>query len=389
MLDRFKKDDNKKVNTEKVNELVKTGNRVLNILYILFISLLIYVLGLILKEWNILRFIGKILSIISPLFIGWIIAWLLHPIVKKLRDKGINKVLSVIITYAILLIIIYLIFALTLPSLGEQITELVSSIPKIASDAKEWINNIFIKLSNLSLENLDTIKKSFFLKIENFAADIQTNLPEMAVNVVSAFASGVGKIALSLILGFYILFDFDKFTNSFIKLFPKGSRKEVKYLLEKLDDSLYSFVSGTLWLSLLLFVVSVIGFSIIGLNAPVLVAFICVVTNLIPYIGPYIGAAIAGAIGFSQSGLIGVLTLIFILITQTLEGNVLQPLVMSKKMNLSPITIIISLLIFEYLFGIIGMVIATPVVALLKIIYVFFDEKYDFFGYRERSDKED
>ena len=108
MLERFKKDENRKVNTEKVNELVRTGNRVLNILYILFIILLVYVLGLILKEWKILGFIGKILSIISPLFIGWLIAWLLHPLVNKLRDKGINKVLSVIITYAILLIIIYL-----------------------------------------------------------------------------------------------------------------------------------------------------------------------------------------------------------------------------------------------------------------------------------------
>ena len=149
------------------------------------------------------------------------------------------------------------------------------------------------------------------------------------------------------------------------------------------------FILEKLILSLLLFVVSVIGFSIIGLKAPILVAFICVVTNLIPYIGPYMGAAVAGAIGFAQSSLIGILTLVFILITQTIDGNVLQPLVMSKKMNLSPITIILSLLIFEYLFGIIGMVIATPVVALLKIIYVFFDEKYDFFGYRERNNRED
>ena len=218
MIERFRRDENKKVNNEKVNELVRTGNRVLNILYILFIILLVYVLGLILKEWKIFNFIGKILSIISPLFIGWLIAWLLHPLVNKLKEKGVNKLLSVIITYVILLVIIYLMFALTLPSLGEQITDLVSSIPKIASDAKEWINNIFVKLSNLSLENLDTIKKSFFLKIETFASNIQTSLPEYAVNVVSAIASGVGKIALSLILGFYILFDFDKFSDEMQKL---------------------------------------------------------------------------------------------------------------------------------------------------------------------------
>ena len=210
----------------------------------------------------------------------------------------------------------------------------------------------------------------------------------MAVNIVAALASGIGKILLSLILAFYISFDFEKVTDGFINMFPKKSRKEIKYLLEKLDESLYSFISGTLWLSLLLFVVSVIGFSIIGLNAPVLVSFICVVTNLIPYIGPYMGAAVAGAIGFAQSSLIGILTLAFILVTQTIDGNILQPLVMSKKMNLSPITIILSLLVFEYMFGIIGMVIATPVVALLKIIYVFLDEKYDIFGFLDNSDED-
>ena len=389
MIEKIRKAEDRKVSGRKVNELLSTGNKILKIMYILFVILLIYVLGLIFKEWNILTFIGKILSIISPLFIGWFIAWLLNPLVKKLTDKGIKRGLSVVIAYLVLITVLYALFAFTIPSLGTQISEMASSIPKIVEDVKVWIDNVFIKLSNLSLENLDGIKASFLNKIEVFARDIQTNIPETAMNIVSALVSGIGKIALSLILGFYILFDFDKVSEGFIKLFPKKSRNEVKYLMEQLDDSLFSFVSGTLWLSLLLFVTSLIGFSIIGLNAPVLVTIVCVITNLIPYIGPYMGAAVAGAIGFTQSPLIGVLTLAFIAVVQTIDGNVLQPLVMSKKLNLSPITIILSLMIFEYMFGIFGMVIATPVVALLKIIYVFFDEKYNFFGYREKDeDKE-
>lgn len=378
----------KTVSAKKINQALSTGNKILKILYLLFIILLIYVVSLILKDWKVLTFVGKILSIISPLFIGWFIAWMLNPLVKKLTDKGVKKGLSVAITYLILIAVIVLIFVFTIPSLGEQISELVSSIPKITSDVKGWIDDIFVKLSNLSLENLDTIKSSFLTKIESFGSNIQKNLPTMAVNIVAALASGIGKILLSLILAFYISFDFEKVTDGFVNMFPKKSRKEIKYLLEKLDESLYSFISGTLWLSLLLFVVSVIGFSIIGLNAAVLVSFICVVTNLIPYIGPYMGAAVAGAIGFAQSSLIGILTLAFILVTQTIDGNILQPLVMSKKMNLSPITIILSLLVFEYMFGIIGMVIATPVVALLKIIYVFLDEKYDIFGFLDNSDED-
>ena len=384
--DDLKKKPAKKLNTKRVNTLLKTGNKILNILYILFIILLIYVVSLIFKEWKILAFIGKILTIISPLFIGWLVAWLLNPLVNRLQNKGMKRIPSVIIVYLAMILIITLILAFTLPSLGTQISDIVSSIPKIVNDIKEWIDSIFVRLSNLSLQNLDNVKSSFLARIDSISTGIQTSLPTTAMNIISSLISGVGTIALSLILGFYILFDFDKFTTGFVELFPNSWKSEVQRLLGLLNDSLYSFISGTLWLSLLLFVVSIIGFSIIGLNAPVLVAFICVVTNLIPYIGPYLGAAVAGAIGFSQSSLIGILTLAFILVVQTIEGNVLQPLVMSKKMNLSPITIIISLLVFEYMFGIIGMVIATPVVALLKIIFNFFDEKYNFFGYKDKDD---
>ena len=160
----------------------------------------------------------------------------------------------------------------------------------------------------------------------------------------------------------------------------------MRYLVDKLSETLFSFVSGTLWISLLLFIVTYVGFAIIGLDAPLLVAFICIITNLIPYIGPYLGAAVASAIGFAESPLIGILTLVFILITQSIEGNFLQPLIMSKKMNLSPITIIISLLLFGYFFGILGMVVATPIAALLKIIYIFFDEKYHFFDFNDKKE---
>jgi len=376
----------RKINTRKINQLVTLGNKIAKILYILFIILLVYVITLIFREWHILSFFGKILSVISPLFIGWFVAWLLNPMVKKMCEKGMKRGLATTVAYLLLIGIIAMLVVFTIPSLGQQISDIVAAVPKISADIKGWIDNLFVKLSNLSLENLDTIKSSFMLKIEVFAEDIQTHLPETIMNIVSSLVSGIGVIAISLVLGFYILYDFDKVSDGFIKLFPKKTKNEVKYLLDKLNESLYSFVSGTLWLSLLLFVISVIGFSIIGLNAPVLISSICVITNLIPYIGPYMGAAVAAAIGFAENPVVGVLTLLFILIVQTLEGQILNPIIMSKKMNLSPITIIISLLIFEYLFGIIGMVIATPVVAILKIIYVFLDEKFDFFGFIDKNE---
>lgn len=376
----------KKINTRKLNQMLATSNKILKILFVLFIILLIYVVTIIIREWNILHFLGRIFSIISPLFIGWFIAWLLNPFVKKLTNRGVKKGLSVAFAYIVLIVFIIVASCLTISSLGNQMSDLLAAIPEIAEQVTEWIDVFFAKLSDLSLQNLDGIKATFMNKIEGYVLNIQTNLPETAMSVITALFSGIGKIALSFLLAFYISYDFDKVSSGFINLFPKRARNEVEYLLEQLNQSLHSFVSGTIWLSMLLFVVSVIGFSIIGLNAPVLISFICVITNLIPYIGPYMGAAVAGVLGFSQGPVVGILTLAFILVVQLLEGNILHPLVMSKKMNLSPITVIISLLIFEYMFGIIGMVIAMPVVAILKIIYVFLDEKYDIFGFIMNED---
>ncbi len=376
-------------NSRKLNELINTGNKILKILYVLFIILLIYVVTLIVGEWKILGILGTILKVISPLFVGWFIAWLLNPLVKRMQAKGMRRGFAVVIAFIVMLITLGGILAFIIPALGDQVSEIVSAVPEITSDTTRWINNLFEKLSDAGIENIDNVKAAFMLKIQTMSNDLQTRIPTIVINLITAILSGTGQILLSLILGFYMLFDFDKVSKSIVNFFPKRLRGDAKYLLSLLNGSLYSYISGTLWLSLLLFVVSIIGFSLIGLNAPVLVALICVITNLIPYIGPYMGGAIACAIGFAESPIIGLLTLIFILITQLLEGEILHPLVMSKKLNLSPITIIVSLLLFEHLFGIIGMIIATPVVALLKIIYVFFDEKYDFFGFINNEDKEE
>ena len=330
-----KNSDEKKVNTLKVNDLINTGNKILKVLFVLFIILLVYVISLIFKEWGIMTFIGKIISIISPLFIGFFFAWLLNPLVKRLINKKVNKTFAVIISYLLFLAVIYLVCAFTVPALTEQISDIVAAIPDIVSDVNKWINDLFLKLSNITLQNLDNVKASFLKKITEMASDLQKGLPEMTVNIISGIASGIGNIVLSLILGFYLLFDYDNFCEGFSKLFPKNARKELKVLTSRISTTSYAFIIGTLWLSLLLFIVSIIGFSIIGLNAPVLISFVCVITNLIPYIGPYIGAAVAGAIGFTESPLIGILTLVFI----------------------------------------------------IKIIYEFFDEKYHFFEYKSDENK--
>ena len=125
----------------------------------------------------------------------------------------------------------------------------------------------------------------------------------------------------------------------------------------------------------MVFVCDTIGFAIVGLNAAVLFGLFCGITDLIPYIGPYIGGAAAVIVGFTQSPFVGVATLVVAIIVQLVESYVLQPVVMSKAMQLSPITIIVGLLLFGYFFGIVGMIIATPCMSIIKEIIIFVSRK--------------
>lgn len=379
-----------KINTESLNEVINTGSKILKLFYAVMIVLLIGGITLLLREWSVIPFIIKLLSVTSPFFIGFVIAWLLNPMVSKLTDKGMKRGLAVGIVFLLLMVLVYLFCWAVIPTLIEQINEMVKMIPEWLVDAKNFINDIFVKLTNATNMNMDDAKIQFIATIENFAKNMATNLPETMLNIVQSLISGVGSFLIALVIGFYLLFNFNSASEHLINILPRRIKSDARDLLTNISKVLYKFVNGTLLVSLILFVVSVIGFEIIGLEAPVLFALFGAVTNIIPFVGPYIGGIPAVLVAFTQSPVIGILTLIFIVAIQGFEGNFLHPIVIGKKMDLHPVTIVISLLIFEYFFGIIGMVIATPIVAVIKIVYVFFDERYDFFGYsKEKSVKKE
>ena len=116
-----------------------------------------------------------------------------------------------------------------------------------------------------------------------------------------------------------------------------------------------------------------------------LFALICAITDIIPYFGPWIGGIPAAVVGFLISPLAGILTIVSIVVIQVLEGNLYQPLIMGHTMKLHPITIMLALLIFGHFFGIIGMIVATPATATLKVLFEFIDEKIEFINKIENA----
>lgn len=379
-----------KLDIEGVNEVVKTGSKILNLFYVVMVFLIIMGVIFLCKILNIFPILFTILSVVSPFFLGFIIAWLLNPIVNKLTDKGMRRGWAVALVYLMLVVLIYLFCLAIIPALVDQLNEMAKTAPELLLNVKDLINNIFVKLSNGTNIDMTNVKMQFMNYLEDFSKNLTTDLPSKIVSIVQGLISGVGKFLVGAVIGFYLLMNFNNVTKFLINMVPKKFKGDFEKLTSNISEVLFGFVNGTFLDSLILLIINIIGFSLIGLNAPVLFAVFCVVTNIIPYVGPYIGGIPAILVGFTQSPLIGTLILVFIVATQSIEGNFLHPIIMGRKMDLHPVTIVISLLIFEHFFGIMGMVVATPVVAVLKVIYVFLDEKFDFFGYsKEKSVKKE
>ena len=371
---------NKEINIEEVNSVLSLSKRILKLLYVVMIVAIVFLASVLLKDWGVFTFIKTLLSVISPLFIGFVIAWLFNPAVKKLEKKKIPRIAGSLIVYAIFLIFLVVFIKILVPTIYIQLNELVESLPEIFNEVKLATNKLFESLNDMNGIDLTSVKVNLFTTLENWFTNFTTSLPEFILTVVTSFFSKLMTIAFGLIIGLYMLFDFDSISKHLISLLPKKHRKDADVLITDISTEVRKCVNGTLTVASMVFVGDSIGFAIIGLQAPLLFGLFCGITDLIPYVGPYIGGIAAVIIGFSQSTFTGVMAIIICCVVQCLENFVLQPLIMSKTMKLHPVTIIIGLLIFEHFFGIVGMILATPIIALLKVIYYFTIDKLNLFN---------
>ena len=363
------------IDKEKLNDVRSLSKKILKILYVVIIIAGIYGLTIINKEWQLSKFVLECIKIVAPLFIGLVIAWLFNPLVNKMQKKGIKRIFGASIVYLIFIGLIVLIVSLIIPMMSDQLNDFVKIIPSVFESIKNWISGLFNNISDGSNFDIAGLKAEIFSKIEIYGVGLTENLPDASINLIKSLFAGISTFGVGLVIGFFLLVSFDSLSK-LLSFLPKKFQKDTKALGDEIDGSLRKFVQGTLILATVVFGVSSIGFWICGLKSPLLFGLFCGITNVIPYIGPYIGGIPAVIVGLSQGPLIGIGVLVVIVIVQFLEGNFLQPIVMSKTMKLHPVTIMLGLLVCSHFWGIIGMIIATPVVATIKIIWNYFDKKY-------------
>ena len=319
--------------------------------------------------------IQVILALVTvPLIVAGLFFYFLVGIVDFLekRLKG-KRTLAVAITLIGLVLIFTLVFSILGPVLGEQITSLVNSMPSIAKELQKQafavrdtlLQNEFF--ARFMAEN-DEMFRNLTTNITSYLGDLFGNIASSFGQVVGFVTSAVITIVVIPFMLLYMLLDGKRLPDAIVKLLPSSYEKETRHILHDMHETVRSYVNAQLLVAFFVGITSLIGLWIVGVDYAILLALFMMVTNIIPYVGPFLGAAPAVVVAFIQDPIKVLWVIVVIIVVQQIESNVISPLIQGKSLKVHPLTIIIVLLVAGNLAGIIGMLIAVPFYAVAKTV---------------------
>jgi predicted PurR-regulated permease PerM len=319
-------------------------------------------------------------DIFTTLIISIILAYAFNPIIDKLENKNINRRNGILILYISIIAIFFIFAFLIIPKSGTEIKRLINNFPKYIDQASEMMDDIYTKYYS-TMGGLPPL----FQGVEEIVMENIVRLENMIINGLEGFvgsiigaASKLVNIILTPILTYYFLVDKRYFKEKIINIIPKKYKKDTIMLSKEIDTSLTLFIRGRLLMSLYVGVATTIMLLIIGVDFAIVIGFITGFADIIPYIGPLLGYIPAVFFAAISNPIKIIWVSIFFLFIQWAENNILAPKIIGESMDMHPLIILLSIIIGGGVFGVFGMILSVPVVAIIKIILNFIIEKINF-----------
>lgn len=303
-----------------------------------------------------------VVIIILPFIIGGFITYLLHPLVEKLHEKGLHRSLAIILIYIIFFGGIGFAVYKGIPAMIDQLKDLTESAPVFAEQYRGWI----AKLQSHTRAWPDGLQARLDEGIDTFEKKLDSLLMVL-VNILMKFLNSALILMLIPFIAFYMLKDFQLIKQACWYMTPKKWRKKGTLFLKDIDESLGSYIRGQLLICMIIGSISALLFWIFHLRYPLILGLIVGATNVIPYFGPIIGAVPAIIIAATSSVKLVVITVVIVFGLQFLEGNILSPYIVGKSLHMHPLIIMIALTAGGEIGGILGLILAVPVLVVLKV----------------------
>lgn len=334
--------------------------------------------------------ISKLVDVLKPILYGLAIAYLLNPVVKQIdrwlipqlkkkmtleKARKVSRSVGVLVSLVMLLALILALCNMLIPELYKSIRDMVYTLPGQISDVVEKITSIQTDKSPAGIMARNLLEQGSDALQNWIKQDLLTKVNEVMSNLtvgVISFVNEILNFLIGLIVSIYILFSKETFSAQSKKIvyavFRTNHANMILHLTKKSNEIFGGFIIGKIIDSMIIGVLCFLGLTILKMPYILLISVIVGVTNVIPFFGPYIGAIPSAILILLNDPIKGLYFLIFILVLQQLDGNVIGPKILGNSTGLSAFWVVFSILVGGGLFGFVGMIMGVPTFAVIYYI---------------------
>lgn len=328
---------------------------------ILLAILIVYTMMKISPVWAPL--LDTIRAVSFPFMIAALITYLLHPLVERLHQQGLSRTIAIAFIYILFFVVTGFAIYKGIPLLVLQLKDLSTSLPQFMDTYRGWISELHEKTERFPPVIHDRFETGL-KAMEDYISQAITG----SLSLIKSLFNSIILFAIVPFLVFYLLKDITEVKKAAWFLTPKKWRNFCQGLLKDIDKSLGNYIRGQFFVCTAIGLIAWISLWLVNMKYSLLLGMIIGMTNIIPYFGPLFAAIPTVILAATVSLKMVVIVLLIIFGLQFIEGNLLSPLIVGKSLHMHPVIIIFALLLGGEIGGVLGLVFAVPIIAVLKVI---------------------
>ncbi|AYB44578.1 AI-2E family transporter [Paenibacillus lautus] len=307
-------------------------------------------------------------TIVLPIILSGILYYLLNPLVDMMEKRKIKRGWSILILYLLIAGILTVVVLAVIPVLRTQIMSLIDNFPTYSEKVRQQFEELTgSQLYSQLQEAVNINSQEWWGTITQKATEILNSTWSKVGGFLGAFTEIVLSIITVPFVLFYMLKDGKKLPQKILSFLPTQSRSGILHVLQDINHQISSFIRGQIIVSVCIGILLYIGYMIIGLDYALILAIIASFTSVVPYLGPAIAITPALIVALVTSPVMLLKMVAVWTIVQLIEGKFISPQIMGKTLKIHPITIIFVILTAGNLFGVVGILLAVPGYAVLKV----------------------
>lgn len=337
------------------------------------------VVGLIIIGIALLNVFGVLAPVIEFLAVGSLIAFVASPIVNSLEHRGVSRGIGSLIGLVFVFAVIACIVMVIVPIFTEQVMEILTRLPgqlRMLGDLVSQIAHDFKALSQGTwASDIDTMLSSLADAASRFVTQLAGDVGKGMFPFISQFASQIFVVFLALVLAYWLARDYPVIHREIGTIVGEDRETSYRFMIAILSSSVGGYMRGMIITSFVGGLLAFIGFVVIGHPYAALMGVVTGLFHLIPVIGPWFSSVIACLLAFFTAPMLALWTLIVTVVAQNVTDNIVSPKVMQSAVQVHPAMSLTALVVGSSLMGALGMVVAIPLCAALKGLFVFYFEK--------------